>query len=116
MLPSVSPNSSSSSWGVRISCVQQQVFEVGAVICNLIDNSLSELIALFVRPAALGFYRAVLHENGHHVFAGWRERGVILRRNQRVAVGVCRPAIVLPVVVGFLETPQCIGEMHVTER
>lgn len=96
--------------------MQQQIFEVRAVLGNLINHHLAKGITLGVGPAPLRLHRAVLHEHGHHMFARRRHGGVILGGYERVAVGIGRPAVLLPVIIGALKPLQRVSEMHMAQR
>ena len=69
--------------------MQDQVFEAGCVFFDLVDHGLAELGDLLVGPVfAMNFWRHILHEHRHEVFARRRHGRVGQRGNHRVAIGV----------------------------
>ena len=94
--------------------MQNQVLEVRAVLGDLIDDGLAELIPLRVGPIlSVDLGRAVLRKHRHHVFAGRGHGRIHQGGKQGVQVRILGPCAVFPVVVGPFHALQGVDEVKV---
>ena len=89
-----------------------EVAEVGSVIANLVDHSLTEGVAFLRCPAAFDLGRAVLDEAADKVVAGCRQGRVPDRGLGQLDKGVIRPATLLPAIVGAFHSLHGVQELE----